>query len=100
MSRCEIFRSVAVANSSGTSLIQHVIPREVEGSRGETLRRLLLNLSVGLADLPEMTRGTYCAFNTSIKASWGMLMRPMLFIRFFPSFCFSNSLRFRVISPP
>src|SRR5947209_6292294 len=35
-------------------------------------------------------------FNTSMNASWGMLILPMLFIRFFPSFCFSSSLRFRV----
>src|SRR5207248_17357 len=42
----------------------------------------------------------HCALSTSINASCGILMRPMLFIRFFPSFCFSRSLRFRVISPP
>src|SRR5438105_1958589 len=40
------------------------------------------------------------ALSTSINASCGMLIFPMLFIRFFPSFCFSSSLRFRVISPP
>ena len=45
-------------------------------------------------------KGNHCAFNTSINASCGILIRPMLFIRFFPSFCFSRSLRFRVISPP
>src|SRR5882724_2863869 len=40
------------------------------------------------------------AFNTSMNASWGILTEPNDFIRFFPSFCFSNSLRLRVMSPP
>ena len=34
------------------------------------------------------------------KASWGTSTLPMFFIFFFPSFCFSRSLRFRVMSPP
>jgi len=42
----------------------------------------------------------YCAFKTWMKASCGILILPMLFIRFFPSFCFSSSLRLRVMSPP
>jgi hypothetical protein len=42
----------------------------------------------------------YYAFNTSMKASCGMLTEPNDFIRFLPSFCFSNSLRLRVMSPP
>src|SRR6266511_1310979 len=42
----------------------------------------------------------HCAFNTSMNAFWGMLIFPMLFIRFFPSFCFSSNFRLRVISPP
>ena len=40
------------------------------------------------------------AFNTSMKASCGMCTEPIDFIRFFPSFCFSSSLRLRVMSPP
>ena len=32
-----------------------------------------------------------------MKASCGMLIRQMLFIRFFPSFCFSSSLRHRIV---
>ena len=35
-----------------------------------------------------------------MKASWGTSTRPMFFIRFLPSFCFSSSLRLRVMSPP
>ncbi len=35
-----------------------------------------------------------------MNASWGTSTRPMFFIRFFPSFCFSSSLRLRVMSPP
>ena len=36
----------------------------------------------------------------AMKASWGTSTRPTIFIRFLPSFCFSNNLRFRVMSPP
>ena len=35
-----------------------------------------------------------------MKASWGTSTLPMFFMRFFPSFCFSRSLRLRVMSPP
>jgi hypothetical protein len=38
--------------------------------------------------------------STLMKASCGMFTLPNIFIFFFPSFCFSNSLRFRVMSPP
>ena len=34
------------------------------------------------------------------KASCGTSTRPTIFIRFLPSFCFSSSLRLRVMSPP
>ncbi len=39
-------------------------------------------------------------FSTSMNASCGMLTVPNDFIRFLPSFCFSSSLRLRVMSPP
>ena len=35
-----------------------------------------------------------------MKASWGTSTLPMFFMRFLPSFCFSRSLRLRVMSPP
>ena len=38
--------------------------------------------------------------NAAMKASWGTSTRPTIFIRFLPSFCFSRSLRLRVMSPP
>ena len=34
------------------------------------------------------------------KASCGTSTRPIVFIRFLPSFCFSSSFRLRVMSPP
>jgi hypothetical protein len=34
------------------------------------------------------------------NASGGTSTLPPIFIRFLPSFCFSSSLRFRVMSPP
>src|SRR3954462_324823 len=38
--------------------------------------------------------------STDRKASCGTSIRPTCFIRFLPSFCFSSSLRLRVMSPP
>ena len=40
------------------------------------------------------------SLSAETKASWGTSTRPMFFIFFFPSFCFSSSLRLRVMSPP
>jgi hypothetical protein len=39
-------------------------------------------------------------FSTARNASCGTSTPPTCFIRFFPFFCFSSSLRFRVMSPP
>ena len=39
-------------------------------------------------------------FNTDKNADWGISTWPTIFIRFLPFFCFSNSLRLRVMSPP
>ncbi len=38
--------------------------------------------------------------SAATNASWGTSTRPTIFIRFLPSFCFSSSLRLRVMSPP
>ncbi len=38
--------------------------------------------------------------SAATKASCGTSTRPTIFIRFLPSFCFSSSLRLRVMSPP
>ena len=39
-------------------------------------------------------------FNTARKADCGIITLPTIFMRFLPFFCFSSSLRLRVISPP
>jgi len=44
--------------------------------------------------------GQSSSLRAETKASWGTSTRPMFFIFFFPSFCFSSSLRLRVMSPP
>lgn len=36
----------------------------------------------------------------AMNASWGTSTRPTIFMRFLPSFCFSSSLRLRLMSPP
>src|SRR5690606_13613054 len=38
--------------------------------------------------------------NAAMKASGGTSTDPMFFMRFFPAFCFSSSLRLREMSPP
>jgi hypothetical protein len=38
--------------------------------------------------------------SAATKASCGTSTRPIVFIRFLPSFCFSSSLRLREMSPP
>jgi len=38
--------------------------------------------------------------SAAMKASGGTSTVPMFFIRFLPAFCFSSSLRLRLMSPP
>ena len=45
-------------------------------------------------------RAVHPFFRTLMKASGGIETRPICFIFFLPSFCFSRSLRLRVMSPP
>ena len=45
-------------------------------------------------------RGLKVTVKTAIKASWGTWTLPICFMRFLPSFCFSNNFRLRVMSPP
>ncbi len=45
-------------------------------------------------------RAYFSDFSTAMKASCGISTLPIDFIRFLPSFCFSRSLRLRVMSPP
>src|SRR5512137_2828837 len=44
--------------------------------------------------------GHSSTLRTARKASWGISTWPTCFMRFLPSFCFSRSLRFRLMSPP
>ena len=51
----------------------------------------------GSAKLPMSQLST---FSAAMKASCGMSTLPNCRIFFLPSFCFSRSFRFRVMSPP
>lgn len=48
----------------------------------------------------ELIRDYSSSRKAEINASWGTSTRPIFFIRFFPSFCFSSSFLFLVMSPP
>ncbi len=59
--------------------------------------------------MPEGSAGTYFFFSlgaaaseesAAMNASFGTSTEPMFFMRFLPSFCFSSSLRLRLMSPP
>ena len=74
---------------------------------GTRFSRFVQNLHQTI--LRDMTRAVhrlgYLAFSSPVdraamNASWGTSTRPTIFIRFLPSFCFSRSLRLRVMSPP
>ena len=60
------------------------------GSREAPVRNYFLDFSV-----PAPSEDS-----AAMNASWGTSTRPTIFIRFLPSFCFSSSLRLRVMSPP
>ena len=45
-------------------------------------------------------RGHSSSFSTDMNASWGTSTLPSWRMRFLPSFCFSSSFFFRVMSPP
>jgi hypothetical protein len=55
-----------------------------------------------LAEAPLGAKDSHssCSLRMVMKASWGISTDPIIFMRFFPAFCFSSSLRFRVMSPP
>ena len=56
---------------------------------------------VSYANSSLLTETLYSSsFSTDINASCGTDTDPSCLIRFFPSFCFSNSFFFLVISPP
>src|SRR6266508_668367 len=54
----------------------------------------MFELQLGLLHASSLIR------NTARKASWGISTDPTIFMRFLPSFCFSSSFFFRVMSPP
>src|SRR5713226_8843302 len=78
-----------------SSPVQKVYSRRLEGAITE--RRT----SVGTAPSKyHSSSPVEVTLRTARKASWGMSTWPTRFMRFFPSFCFSRSLRLRVMSPP
>ena len=81
-------------------------PSHADARTVEDARTLLLMLLLMLVPLPSCGsqhehEGDYSpTCNTARNASWGISTLPTCFMRFFPSFCFSRSLRLRVMSPP
>ena len=63
----------------------------VAGAPGSCLRR-----PVAIHLPPQL----FSVFSTATKADWGISTLPTIFIFFLPFFCFSRSLRLRVMSPP
>ena len=63
---------------------QRLVPFARRGVRGRSCRRRSLRRASVVC---------HSTFRTARKASCGMSTRPTLFIRFFPSFCFSSSFR-------
>ena len=62
----------------------------------QSRHNLALSVTLGPSDRP----GQSSSRSAWMNASWGTSTRPMFFMRFLPSFCFSSSLRLRVMSPP
>ena len=98
---------MAVAEKHTSSALSDRVERKTEGS--ET-RIVLLEAAAAC-----LTRHGYAGVTTrrvaeeagvplsqigAMKASWGTSTAPICFMRFLPSFCFSSSLRLRVMSPP
>ena len=81
---------------------QHRVAADDHGDRAR------LPATQGHSQLRDRRRGHFLpAFSplgalerAAMKASCGTSTRPTIFIRFLPSFCFSSSLRLRVMSPP
>ncbi len=93
----------------GSGIVMH-IDREREalvlGGEGVelpiTARQALQRLLAVVADIDQDGDAAHqeSSLRTAMKALWGTWTVPIWRIRFLPSFCFSSSLRLRVISPP
>jgi hypothetical protein len=61
----------------------------------------VLLVIAGHSQLRYLARLSACVVDrAATNASCGTSTRPIVFIRFLPSFCFSSSFRLRVMSPP
>src|SRR5215470_9647923 len=84
--------SLPLASTVGVALRGHPFSPQIQptGGHGGPPLQLMQVESAGYS----------LTFKTAKKASCGISTRPTFFIRFLPSFCFSSSLRLRVMSPP
>ena len=122
----EIFANVLAESGGSAARVGNargggVAPAPGEGTTGgfgiSALVELVLESSASAPSLPpghgkagklvevhrpagQNDRPAYRTFSTARKASWGTSTLPTCFMRRLPSFCFSSSLRLRVISPP
>jgi hypothetical protein len=84
----------------GEGVVEHEQRQHLAGAGRSHEGRIVPQAQV--ATKPEDDRRRLYSSNrrASMKASWGTSTRPMFFMRFLPSFCFSRSLRLRLMSPP
>ena len=97
-----------IATRVGSTLLRGRVLRVTRFLRGGFLTSRSYEVTVFSGDWPNSIAadggawgGRYCStFRIARKAFWGISTFPTCFMRFLPSFCFSRSLRFRLMSPP
>ncbi len=86
--------SGVVSTASPRKLVCNTNCSTASGGSSTRCRWTAGSSAVGVAVIAQST------WSTARNASCGISTLPTCFMRFFPSFCFSRSLRLREMSPP